>query len=316
MQPVIVITHAAFDEARRLALRELLSQLRVEAPDLPVLVAHDEERKGSLWCWRVAVGKGLAVDATHVVWLPDDAIVCRDFGAILRACIAARPDDVFDCFVNHPALRRGEVPTCWYSTTDGYTGMGGVMPAKLLREHLEWRAARPELGDYPNDAGLNLWAADTGRLIYKTAWSLVQHNDELPSLDGHDDQAAQGHERRGLRWVDDARGASKFDVGNFLGRTFAAPEAHMPGFRTSCTDLGRTYAGNVFDLVRRIRPERWNVDAMYSACEPPPKDCPRVVILVPTYHEDVEIGKRSVPAARRGRSRGARLRGHHRDPAE
>lgn len=299
VRPVIVITHAAFSVERRLSLASLLHQLRLHAPTLPVLVQNDEEAKGSLWCWRQAHESALRLylDATHTIWLPDDAVICDDFGKIIEACIQARPGEVFDCFVNHPALRKGHINTCWYSTADGYTGVGGVMPRALLEEHLRWRDRRPELGSYANDAGVNLWAADTGRLIYKTAWSLVQHDTSVASLDGHDEQASDGHERVGMHPVMQARAGVASDVMNFLARTYLAPEAHMPGRATGCTRLPLTYKSNVFDLVRRVRPARWNIDAMYQACEPTPEGGKaRVVIVVPVYRESEEIMRLTRPS--------------------
>lgn len=297
IRPIIVITHAAFDETRRRSLERLLSQLRVESPRIRVVVQEDRERRGSLWCWRQAMESALMSDATHVVWLPDDAIVCSDFGDILEAAIGARPDDVFDCFANHPMLRAGRVETCWYSTPDGYTGMAGVMPRALLEDHLRWRDDRPELGDYPNDAGVNLWAICTGRRIYKTAWSLVRHDAFMRSLDGHDGQADQGHERVGLHFVDDFRGGVTDDVHNFLGRHFAAPDAHLPGRASGATDLPCTYATNVYDVVRVLRPEHWELARMYDAAAwPPRRTAHRVVVVVPVYREQEEILRMTRPS--------------------
>lgn len=285
ISPVIVVTHASFDANRRDSMRRLRSQLLETG--LPFLVVEDEARKGSLWCWREAMRRGFETGRSHVVWLPDDAIICRDFGELLRAAIACRPDDVFDCYVNHPQVET--VGTPWYSTPDGYVGMGGVMPRALLEEHLRWRDARPELdaAEYPNDAGVNLWAAMTDRPIYKTAWTLVRHDDRLPSLDGHDGQKAEGHERVGARWIDDFRAGILEDAGNVIGRTFRPDDEGR-----KCTHLGRTYKANVFDAVRVLRPEHWNVPAMYRACRPWIEEyrrAPHVMIVTPLYGEPAGV---------------------------
>lgn len=283
--PIIAITHAAFSEERRQSLNALVSRLRTECTDIPHVIACDHDRKGSLFCWRQAMDLALLdPEVTHIIWLPDDAIVCDDFGRMLRACIAARPSDVFDCYVNHPLGE--EVQTCWYTTADGgFVGMGGVMPRELLEAHLRWRDDM-QLGDYPNDAGVNLWAIHTGRRIYKTAWTLVDHNAELESLDGNDD-----HEfRKGLRPVDQARHGVREDVMNFLGRTFAAPEAHMPGMATSVTELPNTWKGNHWDLVKRLPPKHWNLDAMYRVARHGDSlETPSVYILTPTYRMPQEL---------------------------
>lgn len=296
MKPVIVITHAAFCPKRRQSLARLVSQLRMEASTLEMRIAVDDERKGSLWCWRRAMEMGLQEGATHVVWLPDDAILCRDFGDILAACIKARPDDVFDCFVN--TAKATDVGSLWFSTTDGYTGMAGVMPAALLRQHLAWRDERPELADYPNDAGVNLWAQQTRRLIYKTSFSLVQHDTSLESLDGHDDQGkTDGIERTGTSFVDDVRAGILEDVCNFLGRTYAAPVEHRGDRATASTHVGRVYKGNHWDAARVLAPHHWDLDAMYDAHEPVPEGgLARVVIVVPVYRETAEILEKTRPS--------------------
>jgi hypothetical protein len=295
-RPVIAITHAAFSEARRLRLRNLMAQLRLEAPDTPVVVAEDHDRRGSLWCWRQAMAKGLAVaEATHVVWLPDDAIVCKDFGRILRACIQCYPGEVFDCYANATPAELAKLDgAMWYSAPDAYTGMGGCMPRALLEDHLAWRE-RIGLGDhYTNDGGVNLWAMHTKRRIYKTAFTLVQHDTTTPSLDGND-----AHDyREGSRWVDDVRSGVLFDVGNFLGRTYLAPEEHRPGYARSCVKFSRRYQGNHWALVGELSPDHWNVDAMYQAERhgEPVSETPSVLMVVPEYRESLETFRRTHPA--------------------
>lgn len=245
MRPVIVITHAAFAPERRQSLNRLTAQLRERAPDIQFLIAEDHVRAGSLWCWELAMSLGLSSGASHVVWLPDDAEVCEDFGEVLRACIEARPDDVWDGLVNHPVAP--EVRTLWYSTNDGFVGLCGCFPRKLLAEHLTWRSKRKGVdASLVDDAGVNLWAMDTGRLIYKTAFSIVTHNASLPSLCGHDEQL---REQVGLMPIDKSRVGLLEDKKNFVGRTYAAPEEHAPGYRSASTHLGRTYQSNHLELL-------------------------------------------------------------------
>jgi hypothetical protein len=250
MKPILVITHARFDTHRRAALRNLVDQLRIEAPKLPFIVIGDDDRKGSLWCWKTAMEKGLSTDATHIVQLPDDAGVCRDFGLLIEAAIKARPDDVFDCIVNHPHAHR--LQTLWYSTFDGYLGHGGVFPRALLEECLRWREDNRVPDTYPNDAGVNLWAMDTGRLIYKTGFSLVRHDLRIPSLDSHDNQPIEM--RMEQRFIDDYRRGIPDDPPQLLLRTFGVPESIEPGAQTACTPLGRTYESNHLALLEVLKP--------------------------------------------------------------
>ena len=245
IKPVIVVTHASFSEERHIAMTGLMSDLRIEAPMIPVHLQDDWNRQGSLWCWREGHLAALEKfpDATHLVWLPDDAIVCKDFGRIIQACIEARPNDIFDCFVNKDI--EDEIGQhLWWSCIDGYTGMAGVMPVNVFKNHLRWRDEHPELKDYPNDAGVNLWAQTRRMPILKTAWSLVTHNDQLKSLDGHGDQGKQGIERVGKRHIARVRAGVSEDIMNFLGRTYMAPEDQVPGFRSAAIPLGRVYASN------------------------------------------------------------------------
>lgn len=284
MYPTIVVTHAAFDERRQRSLRDLVSQLQTEAPALPFSVRSDHDRRGSLWCWRTAHEWALAhyPGATHFIWLPDDAIVCKDFGRIITACIEARPSDVFDCFVNHSDA--AALPSQWYTTPDGgYVGMGGVMPRALLEEHLRWRDAVGLRDTYSNDGGVNLWAMATGRRIYKTSRTLVQHDVTVPSCDGNDGDGF----RQGLRWINEERDGVMLEVGNFLGRTYAAPEEHMPGASTSCVELGRTYTGNHWAMVQELPASRWDLDRMYAIerNDAPLTATPSVVLICPTYRE-------------------------------
>ena len=250
IKPVIVLTHASFSEERHIAMTGLMSDLKLEAPGIPVHLQDDWDRKGSLWCWREGHLEAIRKypDATHLLWLPDDAIVCKDFGKIIRACIKARPEDIFDCYVNKDI--DDEIGThLWWTCVDGYTGMAGVIPVNMFKNHIRWRDEHPELGNYPNDAGVNLWAQTRRLPIYKTAWSLVTHNHELKSLDGHGDQGKQGIERVGLRHIARVRAGVSEDIMNFLGRTYMAPEDQAPGYASRAIHLDRVYSSNHGQLL-------------------------------------------------------------------
>ncbi len=305
IRPIIVITHASFDERRRWALNRLTTQLRLEAPDIPFEILSDHNRKGSLWNWlramRAGLDDGMTRDApgtaTHIVWLPDDALVCKDFGAILRACIEARPDDVFDCYVNHTAA--DELKTLWYSTPDGgFVGMGGVFPRALLEEHLEWRKTYLADSQVTNDGGVNLWSMTRSVRIYKTAWTLVDHDASMPSLDGNGSHA----HRVGQRPIAEARTGILADLPTFLGRTYRAPEEHAPGVRRAFTELPNAYEGNHWLTVKELPAAAWDLDEMYSvARNGEPVVAPSLLILTPSYRmptEMLEKTRASVEAVR------------------
>ncbi len=270
MRLTICVTHAAFSEERRTTFQRLMEQLYQEArPEDLLVAAADHDRKGSLWCWREAMRLGLATEATHIVWLPDDAILPVGFRDALERAITARPTEVFDCAVNHIEFTRPEfrVDANWYTTHDGYCGVGGVMPRALLEEHLVWRD--DNLGwawaDDPhyvaNDLGVNFWAMATGRLIWKPTVSLVGHDASIPSLDGN----PSNNIRQPQRLVEDASGVS-FD---------GAP-----------VHLGRTYNGNHWEMLHHVeRPSAEVIERAYEAHRQGAKvsEKPHVFIAMPAY---------------------------------
>ncbi len=281
MKPLLVITHASFDAKRRQACNRLLGRLRSEVTEFPFVVVEDSERKGSLWCWRQALDIFLLdPELTHVVWLPDDALICDDFGKLILACIAARPNDVFQTYVNDP---RPTGHALWSSSYDGWTGVGSVMPRELVLEHLRWREEHLE-APISNDGGVCLWAMDTGRLLYTTAWSLTQHDEMMPSLDGHDSSPV---ERSGLHPIGDIRSGVREDVMNLLGRTYACPEL---GVKTSCIHMGRVYKHNHLALLTHLKPPRveryWDIERQRGRIE----EHRKVMIAMPGHHRDIDQG--------------------------
>lgn len=265
IRPVIVITHAVFDADRRRTLARLLDQLQAEGDKIPVHVTEDTDRAGSLDCWRRAMEMGLCFDATHVVWLGDDVTVCKNFGRTLRRAIAAQPLQVFDCYVNQENVA---APGGWYTTHDGYVGGAGVMPRELLEEHLAWRAQR--MGFEPkgdpsylgNDEGVNLWAMATGRLIWKTARSLIDHDDTVPSLEGN-----AGHDfRRSARYLADGD--------------------HLQGLDDQPVHVGRTYVNNHWaPIFKQDVWGPWDLEASYVVERggAPVSAKPHVLIATPAY---------------------------------
>ena len=305
MNPVIAITHASFDEGRRGSFRQLMAQLRNEAPGMRITIVEDTERKGCKWAFYTAMQQALDLGASHVIYLPDDGIVCKDFGRIIRACIEARPNDVFDCSVNHALFDPAKGPegkpsiettANWYTTPDGgLTLFGGVMPRALLVEQMAWREAVGLRDDYPPDASINLWAMHTGRKVYHTTWTLVQHETGVPSLVGND-----GDEyRRGLRDVSEARTGFMEDCGNFLLRTFLAnnEDGSPSPKRSEAAQLPNTYNGTYTHLVAELPPKEWKLDAMYTiARHNQPLAEKGVLILIPTYRMPQDIIDKTRPS--------------------
>ncbi len=219
----VVITHAAFDAQRRAAVSRLVEELQQN--DIVAHLADDHDRLGSLWCWKRAMQIGFNTEASHIVWLPDDATLCPRFGELLHRAVAAQPEAVFDCYANHDRAPIIESP--WYTTPDGYTGVGGCMPRALLTEHLRWRDAH--LDDRAaNDEGVNLWAMATGRLIWKTTRSLAGHRIDIRSLDGN-----AHHSWREPATMSDGR-----------DEDWSSAPVHV----------GRTYTRNHWGLMTKVKP--------------------------------------------------------------
>lgn len=278
-KPIIVVTSAAFRPERKAALDRLLAELRPQcnAVGVPLLVHEDHEGKGSLGPWLHVLAEGAAwPDVTHVTYLPDDAILVPHFIEVLLACIEAQPEAVLCFQSNHlDAPKAYEAGARWYTTPDGFTAFGGTMPVQWVREHLEWRRTmlRPDVL-VQGDEGVNLWAMATGRRIYKSLPSLVDHDLTIPSADGNDADIHKSA-RRPLVWDAEAD-LRRIDWGGQV------------------VTLGRTYRGNHWRLVTDVREDKHDaalIEAMYTAARGgrPVSSTPVVSICSPTYRESHEI---------------------------
>ncbi|HET9045103.1 MAG TPA: hypothetical protein VFN70_18235 [Burkholderiales bacterium] len=275
ISPVIVITHAAFDESRRASLKRLLTQLHDDTVEgglcFEIIVQRDEERRGSFWCWHEAMIRGFEFDfrsATHIVSLPDDAIICKGFQRALLAAIEARPDDVLECFDDDLVTAPNYPDGGWYSTHDGFHGLGGVFPRALLEEHLAWRAKNLD-PDVANDLGVNFWAMATRRLIWKTSPALVDHDESIPSLDGNADQGV----RRPKHFAED-------------GAALSFPRGYGINDEGRTVHRGRVRKGNHWELIFRSMPSSWDLEASYWAernGEYLPEFTKHVFIAIPAY---------------------------------
>lgn len=268
-RPIIVVTSAAFRPERKAALDRLLAELRPQcsAVGVPLLVHEDREAKGSLGPWLHVLAEGAAwPDVTHVTYLPDDAILVPHFIEVLLACIEAQPEAILCFQSNHEGSRIAAVDGArWYTTPDGFTAFGGTMPVQWVREHLAWRkTALRDDRTVQGDEGVNAWAMCTGRRIFKSLPSLVDHDLTIPSADGNDHHAELSP-RRPLVWDPEAD-LRRVDWGG--------PVVH----------LGPTYTDGVWQSVWRVRPEAWELERTYEADRGTPvSQTPHVLIATPAY---------------------------------
>lgn len=112
MKPVklaIAIAHAAFDPSRVPGLERLVvdleSQYAEENGPFHLFVAREQSRRGHMAPWLECCAWALRASetfgATHMIFLPDDAILVPRFVRAMTRIIEARPDDLICCLTNH-----------------------------------------------------------------------------------------------------------------------------------------------------------------------------------------------------------------------
>lgn len=137
---------------------------------------------GKLWKW------ASETDATHLLQLQDDALVCPEFWAQLHAMVSAVPDKVIGLESAHPVAK--DLPDTWYTTPDMLIGVGYVVPTTLLQEFLVWRSTELRPGGLESvneDQLLGLWCFVTGRKIWHPVPTIIDHDTSLPSTYGNDE---------------------------------------------------------------------------------------------------------------------------------
>lgn len=153
-----------------------------------------------------------AGNATHLVVLEDDAILCGDFTDHVNALIAERPDHLLGLYVGRMFPKRpqpmiGQLSQSeprWLDhmqITDRLRwGVGYVMPVKdipAVLDHLETSGQHPWLD---TDGRIGRWHATQGLLSYPYP-SPVDHDDNLPSTTSQ-------HETGRVAWAHCQKGAA------------------------------------------------------------------------------------------------------------
>jgi len=135
-------------------------------------------------------------DATHIVVLQDDAVVCDRFGSLLREAVVERPDDMISLFVGGlpgktrmDFLRALQKRERWAPVyTQGIVHVVAmVWPVAAAKAFLEWfppskpipGARAPYRSD---DMVVGYWARITKRQVWATVPCLVEHPDDVPSI--------------------------------------------------------------------------------------------------------------------------------------
>lgn len=160
----------------------------------------------------VACLESVAADATHLLVIQDDAVVCDRFTERMHAAVAEHPDALVPLFVPGvgahrtavlQAQRRGErwarLPHMWTPT------VATVWPVARAAEFLAWLTEHrydPHGRHRGDDGPVGKWVQRSRVAVWAPVPSLVQHPDDTPSLIGR--RAGYGRNRSRVAAVYDA----------------------------------------------------------------------------------------------------------------
>lgn len=131
----------------------------------------------------VMVGPG-----SHGLVLQEDMLPCPNFRVAVEGAIAARPNDILCLFTSrHETLVRParEAGKSWAVAPDATWGGSVVLPKVMIPKFLAWERMYVS-PDYRHDDGrLALWAMATGRKVWVTVPSLLEHVGATRSVQGY-----------------------------------------------------------------------------------------------------------------------------------
>lgn len=183
----IAIPHAAYRPGRPESLARLRAQLGGDGSDRRVFADKEPHWKWSLRLWRW----GLESGADWLVQLQDDVQVPETFGAAVRAALAAASPSaqVVALFGIHPLARElARQGQRWHRTRAWLMGNGYALRRDFLAEFVPWVDANEALARVTcEDALINRYCVETGRDVFHTMPSLVEHDLSIASTWG--DQA-------------------------------------------------------------------------------------------------------------------------------
>ena len=258
------ISHAAFEPSRHEPFLVMHERLRnqIDKED-GIIVTQDHEKRGAtaVFLEGLAQSVNVAGDMTHVCYLPDDAIIPTGFVTALKGAISAKPEQIICCFPNHVLAKSlHEAGNHWYITDDGAVMFAGVLPVSMAKDFLLWRKENLLSEDIAkDDESVNLYAMATGKKIYKTLPALVDHRDDLTSLEGND-----GHE---------FRKAAVPPPEDCSSLRFDGPAPYV----------GKTYAGNFWGLCSKLKKPLLETCFMLARGEPVFYEATCVYIATPAY---------------------------------
>ena len=159
-----------------------------------VELIDDEQYKAPPGAYATAVRSwrlGAASDATHVLVIEDDTILCKDFCKVLVRAVETRPDHIIELFsaggVFSPMFAEAQAKNLhWVDQNCHCCGPALLMPRAMVAEYLVWQAENisPHC-QHIDDFFVRLFAIATGRLISNCVPSLVQHDPSMLSIVGN-----------------------------------------------------------------------------------------------------------------------------------
>lgn len=143
-------------------------------------------------------GLDLPTRPSHLLVLQDDVVLCRNLPRAVREITKRKPDDPVVLFTSHVPMglaHRMRVAMKWGQRYVRLTGgdkfcpvVAVLWPTPAAEQFLDWSAtaklpgASVPGGARSDDAVAGEWVRRTGRSVWVTAPSLVEHPDEVDSI--------------------------------------------------------------------------------------------------------------------------------------
>jgi hypothetical protein len=175
------------------------------------------DEKAPNWKWsRDMWGWGVSQSVTHTVYVQDDLELAEDFWPMVKAMVAANPNNVIALLSNHPfAVRAAAAGHNWYKCCE-VLGAAYVFPTAMMGAFLEWRDTRTEgiIKSTNEDAMMTNWLWFTERRAWNPIPAPVQSkNDVIDSTNPREGGylfrasyvfAGKGFNYRPLDWINQA----------------------------------------------------------------------------------------------------------------
>lgn len=183
---IVIMAHP-----RRRAQAEMLAEY------LDALIVWDDG--GGEWSTGAHAWKtGAHLGATHTLVLQDDAVPVQDLRRHVLAAIDAMPDSPISLYLGQKKPSRWasnmlmavqaaeQLGASWISASHLLHGVGIVLPTRWVTPMLQWA----EMSSAPYDQRIGAYLRQVqNRATFYTWPSLVDHDDTVPSLVRHADDA-------------------------------------------------------------------------------------------------------------------------------